>query len=686
MPVNFTLEALNIRKFLFKDCNTIQELHDWIEFFLDLDFPVAIIDEDSNSSPLDMVWSCYTHQIHGCEDENISRMLFYSCREGGKTLAESVLEVMLLLHARNNIYHLSAIESQSITAQRYIKKFLSKPILRPFVRGDAKTFTEVTFYTPKDSNLPNLSELEWKSLPPSEQDQYEVVSNNVEVLVATVASCNSKHGMLVLDEIDVMVEESKRAAYAEAVNIPSSSYAKDGTKRLPLTVLTSTRKTAFGLVQDEINNAKNTNLVIKHWNMIDVTEACPAKRHQPEKPRVVIYRSDDLLSAISEETYSSLPPKEQQKYEKDEGYYGCINRCKMFAACRGRLATKQTGSSKFLKEIPKVQNQLRDNSLEMAKAQIMCWKPSSTGLVYPRFNEEKHVITPAQAYYKIVGEPPLQGNRLTKKELNALAHQRELPFYGGMDFGYSHLFAYVHGFKDRSIFFVTNALGIPELEPDQQLEVMRQFLPDNPGIYPDPENAQLISVFKTNRFRMVKWKKSRGTVVGGISCVQMKLTPTFSREPELFFVREVGEDPGMDLLIKYVREHHWKLDAGNKPTDLISDDGKDLPDALRYCIMNVFPYKGKPVEDTSNYERSQPTAIADPTGVIYHTETWMAQKLAELTGKDPYYGPPKSRKMEISSLEGKKLVFDYYSDSNQAEPQEKEERIIKRGNIVFDFS
>lgn len=686
MPVNFTPEELNIRKILFKPCMTRDELHGWVEYFLDLDLPGVQVDEDSNSSPLDMVWDCYTHQIHGCEDENISRILYYSSREGGKSLSESIIEVMLLLHARNNIFHLASIKEQSINVQRYIKKFFSAPLLRPFVQGDSKTLTGVFFYVPRNGIGVTLSEPEWKQLTPKEQDEYELVNNNVEVIVASVQSCNGKHGMLVLDEIDVMLGEEAVAAYRQSVNIPSSSRAANGEVRLPLTVLTSTRKTAFGLVQNEINDAKRTGLIIKHWNVLDVTEACPASRHLPEEPRIPIYRSDDTLSACSQEDYDKLAPKEQEAYIKDEGYAGCLSRCKLFGVCRGRLATKQTSTSKFLKKIAHVQNQFRNNTLEMAKSELLCWRPGTVGLVYPRFDEQKHVITPAEAYYKVVGEAPVVGNKLTKKELIAIARQREFPFYGGMDFGYSHLFAYVHGFKDRSVFFVTNALGIPELEPDQQLDVMSQYLPDNPGIYPDPENAQLISVFKTRKYRMIKWKKIKGSVVGGIACVRMKLTPSLGNSPELFFVREIGEDPGMDLLIKFIREHHWKLDAANKPTDLISDDGKDMPDALRYCIMNVFPYKGKPIEDKTDYEATKQVAVVDPTGVIYHTNTWMRQKLAELTGQDPFYGPPKPRKMEISSLEGKTLVFDYYSDSNQAEPVEKDEKIIKRGNIVFDFS
>src|ERR1019366_5065887 len=136
-----------------------------------------------------MVWECYSHQVHGPENEDVSRILYYSCREGGKSLDESVIEVMLLFHARNNIFHLAAIREQSATVQGYIKKFLSRPLLRPFVGGDSRAITGLFFYVPVDGVGFYLSDAEWRTLPPEEQEKYLAVNNNVEVLVATVQSC-----------------------------------------------------------------------------------------------------------------------------------------------------------------------------------------------------------------------------------------------------------------------------------------------------------------------------------------------------------------------------------------------------------------------------------------------------------------------------------------------------------------
>jgi intein/homing endonuclease len=1063
MPIEFSQQDEHLRRLLFTPCKTKKECHLWVDFFLDLDLPDCIVDPESNCTPLDMVWECYSHQVYGPEDEDVSRILYYACREGGKSLSESVIEIMLLFHARNNIFHLAAIKEQSYTVQGYLKKFLARPSLRPFVGGDSKSITGLFFYVPTDGVSVTLSKAEWEDLPQEEQETYISVNNNVEVLVATVQSCNSKHGMLVLDEIDVMLGDESRAAYRQSKFIPSEAYSATGERRLPLTVLTSTRKTAFGLVQDEINDAKKTGLVIRHWNILDVTQACPKSRHQPEKEKVTIYSSDELLAAMSEEDYKKLSSIEQLKYEKYEGCHsGCLNRCKIFSACKGRLVDKQTSTSPFLKSITHVQNQFRNASIDMSLAELLCFgkdtdilmadgtckkiqdvvigdrvithtgdirrvsntfarehdgdvcsfqqanwprktvvtpehpyfingkkflpigeakpsvsvrkqyrklgdylsfplsrasvsnrrtfgyrhffkgkafrwnnrivlvrraipehgipnvfdltkwgwiigfylaegfqskkgnyhhndkgknkkrsgivfcthvketeyhekirqwaaeigvsvcerkssktngytlvinnatlaelffsfcgehsfnkklhpdlinmnnkfladvldgfwcgdgsktnyktrfesttcsfdlasqlyliagrlglcpkinvqkpakgskhtayrvtylrtetdrlikntkfkvegnhslyrldeverirydgtvynlevegdnsyiangvavhncvKPMTTGLVYPRLTPDKHVITPAEAYKKIMGEYP-PNLKMTKAELVAFVRTRDVPWYGGMDFGYSHNFAYAHGFKDVSKLFVTHAFAMPELEPDQKVEAMEPFKRFFPAIYPDPEDPGMIRILKRKGYRMIKWIKGKGTVVGGISTTQMKLTPPLGAEPELFFVRDIGEDPGMDLLIRHLSEHHWKLDAGGKPTDLISDDNKDLPDALRYMVMGVFPYKGRMgVSSHTDTEQTQPT---DVDGQIqYSVNNWMSQKIAELTGV-PIPMQPQSREIKIQSLDGKSISFDYYSQENNKESGDDQE--MSGNGILFDL-
>jgi hypothetical protein len=549
------------RRRLLKLCDTREELHAWVYYYLDLDLPGCVVDEDSNTSMLDSVWLCYSHFRFPDPDTELSRVLIYAGRDGGKTLTQSVFEVLLLLHFRESIVHLAAIEEQSTNAARYLKTFFSKPALRGFIVGDSKRSTEIVTYQNK-SGL-QLTEAEWKKLPEPEQVEYEFRSARAEIVVATMASVNGKHANLAIDELDVI---GNPTVYHEAQNIPTPRKLPDGTTLMPLTVLTSTRKTAFGLVQDEINRAKDTGLLIKHWNVLDVTEACPAKRHRPDLPKLPIYRSTETLTAVSEKAYEMLPQKEKDHFVKDEGFHGCINNCRIFGFCKGKLATHQKSDSKFLKPITHIQNMFKTQTLDMFKAQQLCRKPSSFGLVYARFDRNKHVLTPAQAYEKIFGEEcPKEAHLYTKQELVTKVNTELNPaWYGGMDFGFSHNFSWSLAPRIGKRMFVMFSNSTPQLEPEQQVADLEPYKYLNPTIFGDPENPQMIKVFKKNGFSMKSFSKGKGSVTGGISVVQLKLNPS-GQEPELFFVIDVNPDPGMEFLVKQMMEYHWKKDATGRP-------------------------------------------------------------------------------------------------------------------------
>lgn len=231
---------------------------------------------------------------------------------------------------------------------------------------------------------------------------------------------------MVMDELDL----ADPLAIEEAKMIPSE-LKEDGVKKLPLTFLTSTRKYSFGLVQQEINQAAKTDLQIRHWNIIDVTEACPPERHLPDEPKIPIFLSENTLTAISKEEYDKLGEKAREQYEEKEGYAGCLKNCKMFAACKGRLATKQTSNSPLLKSIFHTESTMAKVSVDTAKAQYMCWKPSNEGLVYPYFARETHMITPAQMATKITGDD--YPENYTKSQLIELIQSVGGAFYSGLD-------------------------------------------------------------------------------------------------------------------------------------------------------------------------------------------------------------------------------------------------------------
>jgi hypothetical protein len=428
-------------------------------------------------------------------------------------------------------------------------------------------------------------------------------------------------------------------------------------------------------VADEVREADKTGLKVNHWQILDVTEACPPSRHLPDEPKVKVYRSDATLTAITEENYRGLNIKEKEDYVEDEAYAGCMSNCKLFAACRGWLATRQKSTSKFLKPIKFVQNQFRNNSYETAISELLCWEPARTGLIYPRLNEARHVITPHRAYYLITGKNH-PNPRLPKAELmDFLRNEKIGEWYGGMDFGFSHYFAYSHALELGNRMFVTNIIAIAELEPDQMLSVMEPFRVYDPKIWGDTENAQMISVLKNRGYRMARWPKGKDSVVGGISIVKMKLTPTMNAlEPELYFIRDVGVDAMMDLAINHLKTHHWKLSATGEPTDQVADVNKDIPDAVRYLVMNRFTPKGQAITSDEPIQETKYFSVYDQPQ--YTEKEWMGTKISELTGND--YVPQKGRpRMQIESMD----FPSYYDQQNQKKPTTKG----KKSGIIWDL-
>src|SRR5262245_55157500 len=94
--VKETREAAK-RKILFVPCRTKEALHKWIRLFLNLDLPDCIVDPDSNSSPMDMVWECYSKAMNN-DDKGFARVLYYASRDSFKTLGAAILEVLAVVH------------------------------------------------------------------------------------------------------------------------------------------------------------------------------------------------------------------------------------------------------------------------------------------------------------------------------------------------------------------------------------------------------------------------------------------------------------------------------------------------------------------------------------------------------------------------------------------------------------
>lgn len=201
------------RDLLFSICKDKESLRNWIRTYIGLDMPNSVVDEDSNSCPLDMIWEVYSN---GLIKNNVgfSRVLYYASRDSGKTLSEAIIEILCLFHLRRSVVHLAAIKEQSKKAQAYAKDFLRRPILKNFVTSSNSTDLVLTFFNNKQTGE-TLSLPEYESLTPDQQLDWEQEDVYTRIIVATVQSCNGQHApMLVLDELEIIqdklaVQESK---------------------------------------------------------------------------------------------------------------------------------------------------------------------------------------------------------------------------------------------------------------------------------------------------------------------------------------------------------------------------------------------------------------------------------------------------------------------------------------------
>lgn len=548
--------------FLFAPLESAVQLKAWVKLFFGLDMPQGFIDTDSNSSPVDAMWTIYSTIKNNTGNKNPG-FIMLSCREGFKTLSASILETLLMLHFEVTIAHMAAIQSQSAKSIQYINYFFNK--IQPLL--------DVAGWINRSQNK---SKVEYRT--PGGEDVY------IKIVIATLSGANSEHtSLLFVDEIDVVKDP---LAYDEAKLIPG--YTKG---IYPLTIKLSTRKFAFGLMQKELDMAPISGDTILRWNIVDVAEKCPPERHLPDGPKEDRYIAKSLpLRQISVEDYHNLPEVEQPKFELiKQAHKGCKG-CKLLPVCKMGLANrpdKDTGG--LYKPIDVVINNFNKTNPDMGEAQLMCWKPSSKGLVYPRFESTintGNVITLEKAYETLMGE---FRKKVSENELLLVMRNLGIRFYAGVDWGYTHDYVIViFAMIPNGEVWVMDCFSSPGMEFADQLEVAKKYR-DRYSVdkwFCDTAMPASIKSFNRNGMKAPDFKKD---VMGGIEALRSKILDGFGRR----LLKVVSTEATKKIILAFVK-HHFKLDAAGNPT-LEPDDTPgvaDQSDAMRYVGQNLFPIKG----------------------------------------------------------------------------------------------
>ena len=550
-----TLDEMKAQNLL-RPLNSPEELRGWVNLYLGIELPFDTIDPDSSSNPIEAMWSIYC-AVRDNKGEDVPGYILLSAREAFKTLSASVLEILLMLHFQSSIGHMAAIQSQSDQAMRYIDSHLRK--LDPMIAAnkwvklsESKTFIQ---YVTPEGNKPYII-----------------------LVICTLQGANALHpNILFVDEIDVVRDPR---AYEEAKLIPAMERG-----RFPLTVGLSTRKFAFGMMAKEVEEAPKTGLIIKRWNIIDIAERCPKTRYlpDPEGKREAMYVARSLpLQRLTEKEYENLQDSKKDQYEKVMAHPGCT-KCPLLPVCKTRLADKPKTAKKGLyRPIGAIINSFKKISPDMAEAQLMCWRPSSKGLVYPRFDFtfDGNVRTIDQAYLMVTGESPSANISLDQfvakgLELGGVVH-------AGVDWGYTHEATIVVVMYVQGLSFVLETFGAPGLElqdfTEEALKYKERF-----GIirfWCDQANPGNIKTFNKRGLISPDFKKD---VMAGIESVRGQVIDSSGKRR--FFVLQTEAN---QKLIQGFRVHHFILDAAGNPTKNPEDEEfEDFMDALRYIGQNL---------------------------------------------------------------------------------------------------
>ncbi len=402
--------------------------------------------------------------------------------------------------------------------------------------------------------------------PAGERTVYDfTVENNHNFFSGQILSHNC------MDETDLLDNES---IVQEADGVPTPT--KDRRAKHPIVYMTSTRKKAAGRVQKLIDRAEQEDIRVRHWNLIDITKPCPPEKHQPNEPKVSMYVDDNALKAIPEESYEQLNEGDRLKYQKHEMFQGCKS-CPLAATCKSRLATHQKSSnSTLLLDHAFTTKKVTKGNIEFIKSQFLCRKPLSTGSIFSRFSRERHLLSAAEIYEKLEQqEAPANFNK--QSLVKYLKAHPLAKFYGGIDFGYTHMFVAIVAAKVGLHWFVLDCLMATELETMECVDLCkRSFYHYGAEWYPDPENPQLISTFKKHGFNCIDFSKKKGTVLAGIEAIRAKLNPGPDAEPQMFFLKG---DPSIDgeeeSLVEAMEKWAWKLSPAGEPTDIPAEKHKD---------------------------------------------------------------------------------------------------------------
>ena len=566
-----------LRELLFVPCENKEHLRQWVKLFWSVDLPGFKVSRYGNSTPLDAIWEVYNAALHERKRLDI---LFVAPRGGIKTLGAAILESLMMLHDLRGVVHVGAIENQSKRAYEYFVKFVAanKELMKPLIE---KTTLEKT-----------------SLIIDAEPVTYEV-------LPCTMTALNGPHQpFVVMDELDTLKPEGLQA-YKQINGIPVKHPI---TGAPPIKMGISTRKSAFGLVQQQMDRAEEQGRVIRMWNVIDMMQRCQPERHGTDE--IDIYYNQKILHHVDKPTWEKLPENKKVEYTPIVGTDGCL-KCPLFSVCLGD-AKKQECTSHMLKPIDDVVADVRGGDADWVLAELMCLKPSIEGIVFKEFDSGRHVVDWKYMWKRLTDQeaPENTGELEFLREL----HRRRVPVYAGVDFGWTAPSTLtIMAIDDRDNVYVLKVFGIKKTNDPTFIHMVKTQFHRKYRVqmyYPDVANGSGVDLMKAANL------PTASTVIKsenlGVQVIKRLLNIPGTGEFKLMIAKE-----GCEQLVYEMERYHYEMDmAGNMVDGKFAKEFDHSIDGLRYALTSILG-KGQMMfaSDTMLSAEAAPAMLSDGTYV-----------------------------------------------------------------------
>lgn len=515
------------------------------------------------------------------------------------TLGMAIVELMVLLHDQREVVHVGAVLAQADRCYLYIKNFLYNRRLKDIV-SPAKVHEDDRIL--KAANM-GKSVFNVGGLQPT-----------LEILPCTLKATNGPHvPLVVVDEIDTVSGEGLKA-FKEISGMLDS---KGGKRALRVGI--STRKSRYGLMNKQIEDAEIHGTVVKRWTAFEFSERCPDSRSGINP--ITGYTIIEDMEMISEEEFKIKDAKKKKEYSRVTLPGEKCLRCPAASICLGD-AKNQQSKSWMLKPIDEIIKKVRKEGVDWALSQLMNLKPSVEGIIFKEFDERVHVCDWNKMWRRLTGRD--FPGECTHDIFVKKCHQLKIPCYGGIDWGWRAPSTVTYAFVDKKDnVYVVRAEGMTYISNPEWIHHIKHKYNNmyRPQLY-FPDQADQGAIVEMRKAGLPAHNDAKKNDVStGIQVIKKLLRVPGTTDTKILFADETCK-----ALIAEFGLYHYKTSADGTISDMIDTEHDHWLDALRYTLEYLL---GK-TQFMMAGGHTDSSEVADDGGNFYKTPT--PEEFAKVNG------------------------------------------------------